>query len=144
MHEQIKHYEDKLKYEMDPSDLRAALDAGEAVVVVDARRPEAFAREHIPGAVNLPHREMNETSARDLDRSTLYVVYCDGVGCNASTKGALNLARLGFQVRELIGGLEWWKLDGCATEGERASQGQGQDEEQEQGRGQGQGIGCAC
>jgi rhodanese-related sulfurtransferase len=59
---------------------------------------------------------MNEQTTSALDRAALYVTYCDGIGCNASTKGALNLARLGFQVRELIGGLDWWKRDGYATE----------------------------
>jgi hypothetical protein len=29
-----------------------------------------------------------------------------------STKGADNLARLGFNVKELLGGLNWWKRDG--------------------------------
>ena len=47
----------------------------------------------------------------------LYVTYCDGIGCNASTKGALNMAKLGFRVKELMGGLDWWKRDGCKTEG---------------------------
>ena len=49
------------------------------------------------------------------------LTYCDGIGCNASTKGALNMARLGFKVRELIGGLDWWKHDGHPTEGRSAS-----------------------
>ncbi len=39
-------------------------------------------------------------------------------GCNASTRTALKLLTLGFQVRELMGGLDWWKRDGYATEGE--------------------------
>jgi rhodanese-related sulfurtransferase len=85
-------------------------------VVVDARRSEAFSMEHIPGAINFPHRTMNEETTKKLDRNLLYVTYCDGIGCNASTKGALNLAKLGFNVRELIGGIQWWKLDGYATE----------------------------
>ncbi len=44
--------------------------------------------------------------------------YCDGIGCNASTKTALKLLQLGFDVRELIGGLDWWKRDGYGTAGE--------------------------
>jgi rhodanese-related sulfurtransferase len=60
---------------------------------------------------------MNENSTKHLDTSTIYVCYCDGIGCNASTKGALNMTRLGFRVKELIGGIEWWKFDGYATEG---------------------------
>jgi rhodanese-related sulfurtransferase len=30
----------------------------------------------------------------------------------------LNLSRLGFHVKELLGGLDWWKRDGYPTEGE--------------------------
>jgi rhodanese-related sulfurtransferase len=52
-----------------------------------------------------------ETTAQ-LDRSKVYVVYCDGIGCNASTKGVHNLARLGFRAKELLGGIDWWRRDG--------------------------------
>jgi rhodanese-related sulfurtransferase len=121
MNEQIKFYETKLKFEMDPSDLFDALNQNEKVIAVDARKPEGFDREHIPGAINIPHRTMNEESTKHLHRDFIYVVYCDGIGCNASTKGALNLTRLGFKVRELIGGIEWWKFDGYSTEGTHAN-----------------------
>ena len=117
MNNQLEHYANKLAYEIDSWDLKTALDNGERVVVIDARSPQAYAAEHIPGAVNIPHRTMNEASTAQLDRSALVVTYCDGIGCNASTKGALNLARLGFQVKELMGGIDWWKRDGYATEG---------------------------
>lgn len=123
MNEQIKHYENKLAFEIDPSDLFAALNDGENVVVIDARAPHGYEREHIPKAVNLPHREMSEATTKALNRKAVYVTYCDGIGCNASTKGALKMARLGFNVRELIGGIEWWKLDGYATEGTGAKKG---------------------
>ena len=116
MKSQIQHYENKLKYETDSWDLNEAIQNGERVVVIDARSPEAFAEGHIPGAINFPHRNMNEDSTADLDREALYVTYCDGIGCNASTKGALNMARLGFRVKELMGGLDWWKRDGYAIE----------------------------
>jgi rhodanese-related sulfurtransferase len=131
MKQQINYYATKLDYEMDPADLFEALNHGEKVVAVDARRTEGFTREHIPGAINLPHRSMNEETTRHLDRNTLYVAYCDGIGCNASTRGALNLARLGFKVKELIGGIEWWKFDGYATEGAHPSK-------------EGRRIACAC
>ena len=116
MDEQIQHYQDKLCYETDSWDLNEAIEKGENVVVIDARSPEAFAQEHIPGAVNIPHRTMSEEATAHLDREALYVTYCDGIGCNASTKGALNMARLGFRVKELMGGLDWWKRDGYPTE----------------------------
>ena len=117
MDDQIKHYSDKLEYEIDSWDLRAALDKGEKIVVIDARSAQSYQEEHIPGSVSLPHRTMTNESTRHLDREVLYVTYCDGIGCNASTKGALNMARLGFRVKELMGGLDWWKRDGYKTEG---------------------------
>jgi rhodanese-related sulfurtransferase len=104
MEAQIKHYENKLAFEMDPSDLFDALNNGKKVVV-------------IPTAINIPHREMTAETTKHLDKEVLYVTYCDGIGCNASTRGALNMAKLGFKVKELLGGIEWWKFDGYATEG---------------------------
>jgi rhodanese-related sulfurtransferase len=114
----ILHFRDKLEFETDAWDLNEMLRNGEKVVVIDARSEDAFAREHIPGAVNLPHRKMNLESTSHLDRAALYVTYCDGIGCNGSTKGAYKMAELGFVVKELIGGIEWWKRDGYATERE--------------------------
>jgi rhodanese-related sulfurtransferase len=110
------HFRDKLEFETDAWDLNEMLREHANVVIVDARSETAYAQEHIPRAINLPHRKMNPESTRHLDRRALYVTYCDGIGCNASTKGALKLAELGFQVKELIGGIDWWKRDGYATE----------------------------
>jgi rhodanese-related sulfurtransferase len=121
--DQIGFYEAKLRYETDPSDLFAALNAQENLVVIDARSPEAFAAEHIPGAINIPHRSLSEQTTAHFDRKASYVTYCDGIGCNASTKGALKMAQLGFAVRELLGGLEWWRRDGYATHGANATPG---------------------
>jgi rhodanese-related sulfurtransferase len=112
----ISHFRSKLDFETDAWDLNGMLREHKNVVVVDTRSEAAYAQEHIPQAVNLPHRILNEESTQHLDRSALYVTYCDGVGCNASTKGALKLAELGFEVKELIGGIDWWKRDGYPTE----------------------------
>ena len=110
----------KLAYEMDSADLHLALRNVESIVVVDGRPASAYAQEHIPSAISLPHREICDASTGSLDRSYLYVCYCDGIGCNASTKTALKLLTLGFQVRELIGGLDWWKRDGHPTHRDEA------------------------
>ena len=105
------------------------------IVVVDARSHAAYARGHIPGAISFPHREMSGETTRDLDPRKTYVVYCDGIGCNASTKGAYRLAALGFRVKELLGGLDFWLRDGHpVTRGEEA----GQRPEA------GAGIACGC
>ena len=91
---------------MDSWDLFEALKNGEKVIALDARSKESFEREHIPGAINIPHRTMSSESTAHLEKDFLYISYCDGIGCNASTKGALNMVKLGFRVKELIGGLD--------------------------------------
>lgn len=123
MNQQIKYYESKLTYEMDPSDLFSALENQEEVIAIDARQSFGYEKEHIPTAINIPHLEMTTESTIHLDKTKTYVCYCDGIGCNASTKGALNMAKLGFKVKELIGGIEWWKFDGYATAGTAPTKG---------------------
>ncbi len=104
---------DKLRFHTDAWDLFVDLKAGcGAVVVLDARPREAYQKGHIPGAISFPHREMTEDSVASLDRGKVYVVYCDGIGCNGSTKGSYKLSRLGFRAKELLGGLDWWRRDG--------------------------------
>ena len=103
----------KLRFHTDSWDLVEDLKAGHpAIVVIDARSPETYMLGHIPGAISFPHREMTEESVATLDPDKVYVVYCDGIGCNASTKGAYKLAAFGFQAKELLGGLDWWRRDG--------------------------------
>ncbi len=116
MSDQLLHYQRKLDYEIDAWDLKVAREAGEHVTVIDARSRAAYAREHIPGAISIPHREMTAETTAHIDKArTLVVTYCDGIGCNASTKGALRMLQLGFRTKELIGGLDWWKRDGHPT-----------------------------
>lgn len=117
---QLDFYQEKLAYEIDSADLQTILDDGQDVVVVDGRSSENYELEHIPGAISIPHRSISQDSLAGLSKASLYVAYCDGIGCNASTKTAIKLATNGFRVKELIGGLDWWKRDGHATEGRSA------------------------
>ena len=116
--DQLAFYSAKLAYEIDSADLSDALAAGDQeIVVVDGRSSDAYAAEHIRGAVSIPHRGISSESLAGMSKAPLYVAYCDGIGCNASTKTALKLATAGFRVKELIGGLEWWRKDGYPTDG---------------------------
>jgi rhodanese-related sulfurtransferase len=115
--ETVSVMKDKLKYHTDSWDLSVDLKSGHpTIVVIDARSRDAYRAGHIPGARSFPHREMSADTTAQLDRGKVYVVYCDGIGCNASTKGAYKLASLGFRVKELLGGLDWWRRDGHPIE----------------------------
>ena len=112
----VAHARAVLAHYTDPSDLHADLEAGcDDFLVLDARSRETYARGHIPGAINFPHREMTRETLKTLSKDKVIVTYCDGIGCNASTKAALKLAGFGFHVKELIGGLDWWVRDGFAV-----------------------------
>ncbi len=103
----------KLSFYTDAWDVAEDLRHGNsAIVVIDTRAESLYQAGHIPGAVSFPHRLMDEASTAGLDRDKVYVTYCDGIGCNGSTQGAYKLARLGFRVKELIGGLDFWARDG--------------------------------
>ena len=67
--EQINHYAAKLRYETDAWDLNNAVERGEHITIADARSPQDYASEHIPGAINLSHRSM--TSQRTVGRAGL-------------------------------------------------------------------------
>jgi rhodanese-related sulfurtransferase len=103
----------RLAHETDASDVQAALAHGEpGLVVVDTRGPEAWAQGHLPGAVLLPHAEIGARAAGLIPAGSRVVTYCWGPGCNAATKGARAFARLGFSVKEMIGGYEYWVREG--------------------------------
>lgn len=123
MNKQLQFYENKLAYEMDPSDLYNGFETSNNYIAIDARQVLGFNKEQIPTAINIPHKEINLETTKHLDITKIYVIYCDGIGCNASTKGALKMTKLGFKLKELIGGLAWWKLDGYATKGTNPTNG---------------------
>lgn len=120
-HNQILHYQNKLLYEIDSWDLQKAIQSGENISIIDARSKEAYDKEHIPNAIHFSHKTINKETALNLLNFTIrYVTYCDGIGCNASTKSALKLVQLGYKVSELIGGIDWWKRDGYSTKSNEA------------------------
>lgn len=109
----VAFFEDRLACQTDVSDVRAALISGApGFVLIDTRGPAAWAQGHIPGARHLPTAEIPDRAPVELDRAVPVVVYCWGPGCNGSTKAALVLARLGFSVQEMIGGIEYWIREG--------------------------------
>ena len=70
----------------------------------------------MPGALHLPGRAIATRADDELDRSVPVVTYCWGPGCNGATRAALALALLGFRVREMIGGFEYWAREGLPVE----------------------------
>ena len=112
-----RHFLSRLAVETDVSDVTNDLERKRGgFVVVDVRNQKAYTERHIPGAIHRPWRTIDEGFASEV-RGKLVVVYCWGPSCNAANKGAARLAGLGVQVKEMIGGFEYWLREGKDTEG---------------------------
>lgn len=107
MTDALSYFTAKLEHETDASDVYDAQRSGDRFVFVDVRSDEAWAQGHAVGAVHLPHREIAARAADEIDRDLDVVVYCWSPGCNGGTRAAIEFAKLGFRVREMIGGFEY-------------------------------------
>lgn len=113
-----RHFLSKLSVETDAADVRLDLQRGQdGFLLVDARGAQDFEECHIPGAINLPYRKTTAESTAHLSKERPIVVYCWSPGCNAATKAAARLSALGFQVKEMLGGIEYWRREGGPVEG---------------------------
>jgi len=103
------HFATRLSFETDCADVHEALSGGPVdFVLVDARGPKAYAKSHVPGALNIPHREMTAERLVAWPEDTLFVVYCAGPHCNGADRAALKLAGLGRPVKLMLGGMTGW------------------------------------
>ncbi|APS22833.1 sulfurtransferase [Streptomyces sp. Tue 6075] len=107
-----------LTFHADVSDVAAALaaDGDPGFVVLDSRSTASWDQGHIPGAVHLPTALIPEQAAALLDPAVPVVTYCWGPGCDGATRAALALAQLGFHVKEMLGGFEYWVREGFTYE----------------------------
>lgn len=107
------HFAGRLAFETDCADVYAGLMQPERdFVLLDVRSPELYARGHLPGAINLPHRQIGAETLAAFPPDAVFVTYCAGPHCNGSTKAALKIARLGRPVKEMIGGVTGWLDEG--------------------------------
>lgn len=109
-----EHFLKRLSIETDCADVASALQAGEQdfVLLHVVGSPQTYAKQHVPGALHLPHREMIVDRMSVWPRETLFVVYCAGPHCNGADRAALNLARLDRPVKIMIGGITGWSDEG--------------------------------
>lgn len=116
MIERADYYAAKLAYETDASDVHAARTAGETIYVIDVRSDEAWAQGRVAGAVHMHYSEIATRAPAEIPVGAPVVVYCWSPGCNAGAKGALEFSKLGYEVREMIGGFEYWVREGYPVE----------------------------
>jgi rhodanese-related sulfurtransferase/DNA-binding transcriptional ArsR family regulator len=85
------------------------------VTVLDVRPSDEFALGHLPGAVNIPLRQL-EARLADLDTSLEIVAYCRGPYCVLSYEAVAALRTMGFKARRLEDGFPEWRAAGLPIE----------------------------
>lgn len=103
---------------IDRTALKSKLDGKEPVVLVEALPPRYFADAHLPGALNIPHDQVDALAPGLLpDKDAEIVVYCANTPCRNSTIAAERLAQLGYtRVSDYKEGKEDWAKAGLPLE----------------------------
>lgn len=114
----LEFFQSRLSFETDCWDVHYAMNNDlQDFVLLDVRGEALFEQGHVPGAVNLPHSQINECSLSRWPHDTLFVVYCAGPHCNATERAGIRLARLGRPVKKMIGGITGWLDEGFTLSG---------------------------
>ena len=103
-------------------ELTAKLDRNQRIVLVEALPEKYFRHSHLPGALNIPHDQV-ETLAPALlpDKAATIIVYCANAACKNSGIAAEALARLGYaNVSTYEAGKADWIEAGLPVEGSSA------------------------
>ena len=99
---------------VNPEDLKAMMDRGEQVYIVDLRHPLDYLPDPrvLPGAVRLLPNELVMHNA-ELPRDRDIILYCTCPSEATSAKVALTMRRFGIErIRPLRGGFDEWKQRG--------------------------------
>jgi len=85
------------------------------VTIIDTRPAEEFAAGHLPGALNVPLRELKRR-LRELPRDQAIVAYCRGAYCVLSYEAVAELRKRGFKAFRLEEGYPEWRAAGLPVE----------------------------
>jgi len=106
---------------VDYQGLRRLLDEG--AQLVEVLPAEEYAEEHLPGAINIPLKQLDADSAAQLERARPVVVYCWDYLCDMSPRAAARLDSLGFErVYDYAPSKVDYLARGLPREGQRAGE----------------------
>jgi rhodanese-related sulfurtransferase len=109
LREAMQEYLEFAEYAEGAITAEQVIDLGlEAFFIVDTRREDQFAKEHLPRAVNIEWRQIVSRD-RELPREQTIVLYCDTGLLSSKAQFAMRL--LGWDnVKVLFGGMNEWKM----------------------------------
>ena len=86
-----------------------------SVVLLDVRPEDEYGLGHLPGALNIPLREL-EARLSELPRDHEIVAYCRGPYCLMAFEAVAQLRKKGLKARRLEDGLPEWRSAGLPVE----------------------------
>ncbi len=93
-------------------ELKKKMERGEDILVIDVLSEESYRNRHLPGALNIPYKEIARRKD-EIDADKEVIVYCNDKECTASPIAAKKLVKLGFKnVKDFEGGLKEWEEAG--------------------------------
>ncbi len=96
--------------EITVKDLKAKMDAGEDIQLIDVRMPDEWAVAKIEGATLIPLPEILQRMG-ELDSSKEIVVHCKMGGRSARAIEALQRAGFDGEMANLVGGITAWSKE---------------------------------
>jgi rhodanese-related sulfurtransferase len=99
-------------------ELRVKLSSANRPILVEALPEKYYVAKHLPGAMHLPHDQIDMLAAGLLpEKSAQIVVYCANRQCQNSHIAAHRLAALGYaDVSVYAGGKQEWEDAGLPFE----------------------------
>ncbi len=90
--------------------IKEKLETKEPVTIIEALPQKYFDAEHLPGALNIPHDEI-QARATDMlpDKDAFIVVYCASTDCRNSKIATDTLQQMGYSnAFEYVEGKQHW------------------------------------
>lgn len=107
-----------MNYIISTEALKTLMSSPSKRTVIEALPPKYYAAEHLPGAINIPHDEIQQAAPRLIpNKSEQVIVYCASSDCKNSHLAAETLRGLGYDnVYEYAEGKKGWKEAGFSFE----------------------------
>ena len=90
--------------------IKEKLDNKEPITIIEALPKSYFDAEHLPGALNIPHDEIQKKASEMLpDKNAFIIVYCASTECRNSKIASDILRQMGYtNTFEYVEGKKHW------------------------------------
>jgi rhodanese-related sulfurtransferase len=110
---------------VDREELVRRVRKGDAIVI-DVRPAKEYAAGHLPGAINIPAKELRRR-IRELKKSSEIIAYCRGPYCVFARDAVRLLRKSGYRAHRLDLGVADWRVRGLRVQKSKAQPGSSKD-----------------